>query len=76
MADEGHGEIHLPFELAEKLQHLRLRRDIEAGDDLVGEHEVGREHDRARDADALTLAAGQFVRVAVEQAAWADRRGP
>ena len=50
----------------EQIEHLRLRRHIETGNDLVGEHEVGREQRRPRDADALALTARQFVRIAVE----------
>ena len=48
------------------VQHLRLRGDVEPGDDLVGENEIGREQRGARDADALALAAGELVRIAVE----------
>ena len=32
--------MHFARQLLEKPQHLRLRRDVKAGDDLVGEHEI------------------------------------
>ena len=41
VADEGHGEAHVAGEIAEQVQHLGLGRDVEARDDLVGQHEVG-----------------------------------
>ena len=50
------------------VEDLRLRRDVEAGDDLVGQHEFRRQRERARDADALALAARQFVAVAAGEA--------
>jgi hypothetical protein len=34
---------------------LRLRRNVEPGDDLVGENEIRPQHHGARDADALKL---------------------
>ena len=50
-------------------QHLRLRGNVEPRDDLVGEHEIGPQHHGAGDADALPLAAGELVGVAVDRAA-------
>ena len=49
-----------------KIERLRLRRHVEAGDDLVGEHEVRLEQRGAGDADALALPAGKLVRRPVE----------
>ena len=46
------------------MQHLRLDRDVERGDRLVGDDQLGLDRERAGDADALALAAGELVRVA------------
>ena len=54
-------------QLFEQRQDLRLRRDVEAGDDLVGQHEFRRQRQRAGDADALALAAGKLVAVALAE---------
>ena len=66
VADEGEREMHLAGQLLQEPQHLRLGRDIEAGNDLVGEHEIGAQHHGAGDADALALAAGQFVGITLD----------
>ena len=55
MTDEGERQMRFARQLLEKLQRLRLRRDVEPGDDLVSEHEIRPEGDRTRDADALAL---------------------
>ena len=52
------------LELLEQVDDLRLDRDVERRDRLVGDDEVGVERERARDADALALAARELVRVA------------
>ena len=54
--------LHFARQLLEEPQHLRLGRNVEPGDDLVGEHEIRPQHDGARDADALALPAGKLVR--------------
>ena len=46
---------------------MRLCRDIEAGDDLVGDDEVGLQRQRPGDPGALALASRQFVRIAVDE---------
>ena len=66
MADEGHGEAEVAGQRLEEIERLRLGRHVEARDDLVGEHEVRLEQRGARDADALALPAGEFVRGAIE----------
>ena len=42
---------------------MRLRRNVEPGDDLVGENEIRPQHHGPRDADALTLSAGKLERI-------------
>ena len=46
-------------------QHLRLDRDVERADRLVGDQQLGFDRHRPRDRDALTLPAGQLARAAL-----------
>ena len=50
---------------SQQVEDLRLDGDVERGDRLVADDELRLEGERAGDADALALAAGEFVRVAV-----------
>ena len=52
------------LQLLEQVDDLRLDRDVERRDRLVADDEVRVERERAREADALALAAGELVRVA------------
>ena len=61
--------LALALELDHQVQHLAPHGDVERGDRLIGDDELGIERERARDADALALAAGEFVRIAVEHLA-------
>ena len=63
MTDEGERQTHFARQLLEEAQHLRLRRNVEPGDDLVGENEIRPQYHGARDADALTLSAGKLERI-------------
>ena len=65
VADEQQGEAQIGAQFAQQGEDLRLARDIEAGDDLVGDDQPRLQRDGAGDADALALAAGQFVRIAL-----------
>ena len=62
--DEEVGELELLLELFEQVDHLRLDRDVEGGDGLVGDDEVRVGRESAREADPLALAARELVRVA------------
>ena len=62
--DEQVGKAQLGLEVGQEVQDLRLDRHVERRDRLVGDEELRREHQRARDGDALALAAGEHVRVA------------
>ena len=53
-------------QVAEQVHHLRLDRDVEGGDRLVGDDQLRLHGERPGDADALALAAGELVRVAVD----------
>src|SRR5688572_15117185 len=63
--DEEIGEAELVAQLLEQPDDLRLDRDVEGGDRLVAHDEVRPEGKRARDADALALAAAHLMRIAV-----------
>ena len=65
MGDEDQRQAEVALELAQQVEHLRLDRDVERRHRLVGDDQLRLERDRARDADALALAAGELVRVAV-----------
>ena len=65
MRDEQIGEIAPLLQVAQQIDHLRLDQHVERAGRLV-EHDEGRlQHQRARERDALALAAGEFVRIAV-----------
>ena len=49
-------EIELLLEIAEKIQYLRLYRNVERRNHLVAHNELGFESERARNAYALALA--------------------
>ena len=52
------------LQVLEQVDDLRLDRDVERGDRLVADDELRLDRKRARDADALALAAGELVRIA------------
>ena len=67
VADEEVGEAALPLQVAQKIDDLALHREIERRGRLVEHDELRIEHQRAGDGDALPLAAGKFVREAVQR---------
>ena len=67
MRDEQDREAEPLLQVLQEGQDLRLHGDVERRDRLVGDEHLGFERERAGDADALALAAGEFVRVAVER---------
>ena len=66
VADEDVGEAAFVLQLLEQIQHLGLDADVERRDRFVADDELGAGGERPGDADALALAAGEFVRVAAE----------
>ena len=56
----------LALQRVEQRQHAGADGDVEHRDRLVRDEEVGLEHQRGRDCDALALSARQLVRIAVE----------
>ena len=55
--------------VVDQVEHLGLDRHVERRHWLVGDDEARVGDDRASDADPLTLATGELVRVAVERGA-------
>ena len=65
MGDENQCQAHFFLDLLEQVNHLRLNRHIQRTHRLVANNQLGLQNQRAGDADALALAAGKLVRVAV-----------
>ena len=65
VGDEDQRQPELALQVAQQVEDLRLDRHVERGDRLVGDDQLRLERERARDADALALAAGELVRIAV-----------
>ena len=63
--DEDVGEPELALQVLEQVEDLRLHRDVERRDRLVADDQLRVDGERAGDADALPLAAGELVREAV-----------
>ena len=69
-----HEKPMLALQVAQQVEDRRLHRDVERRHRLVGDQQRRRDRQRAREADALPLPAGQLVRVAEAQlGAQADR---
>ena len=62
--DEDVGQPEPLLQVAQQVHDLRLDRDVERGHRLVADDEARLDGERAGDADALPLAAGELVRVA------------
>ncbi len=74
VADEQVGQAELLLQVLQQVHDLRLDRHVQRRDRLVADDELGVQRQRAGDADALALAAGELVRIAVgEVAVQADR---
>ena len=64
VGDEQIGQMLLALQVHHQVDHLRADRDVERGDRLVGDDQLGVERERAGDADALALPAGELMREA------------
>ena len=60
--DEQVGQAELALQPHQQVQDLRADRDVERRHRLVADHQLGVGGERARDVDALALAAGELVR--------------
>ena len=64
--DQDHGGPALRLQLADQVEDLRLRRDVERRRRLVGDEKRGLVDERHRDHHALAHAARELVRVVVD----------
>ncbi|CPN80989.1 Uncharacterised protein [Bordetella pertussis] len=71
VADEDHAQAALHPQLIQQVQDAGFDRDVERGGRLVEQQQVGRAGQRRGDHDALLHAAGQLVRIGVQQRAGA-----
>ena len=76
VADVDGGRLVAPAELANRREHVRLRRDVEPGRRLVEDDQGGPQEERDRQADALLLAAGELVRIAPQEHRRSPAAGP
>ena len=71
--DEQVSDAELALQLAQQVEDLRLHRHVERRGRLVADDQPRLHRQRARDRDALALAAGELVRIALQRiAAQAD----
>ena len=63
--DEDVGQAEFLLQILHQVDHLRLNRHIERAHRFVGDDDLRIGRQRARDADALPLPAGELVRIAV-----------
>ena len=66
VGDEDVRQVEVVLQVVEQVDHLRLDRDVERGDRLVGDDQLRVQRQRACDADPLALPARELVRVAVD----------
>jgi hypothetical protein len=71
IADQGHGvgdekvrQMKGLLEMAQQVHDLRPDADIESGDGLVQQEQLGTKSESAGDVDSLPLAAGKFMGIA------------
>src|SRR6266567_7642067 len=64
VSDEHVGELEPPLQIGEQIDHLRLYGHIERGNRFVAHDQSRLRGKRARDADPLSLTAGELVCVA------------
>src|SRR5262249_9736424 len=61
VADEEQRQSELALQILQEIDYLRLDRHVECRDGLVANDELGLRSQRAGDANALALTAGEFV---------------
>ena len=61
VGDEEDGQVVLLLQVLEQVEDLGLHGHVERRDDLVAHQELGLEHQRTGDADALALASGELA---------------
>lgn len=66
MGDVEHGDVPLVAQAPHQVEHADAHGDVQHRRRFVGQDEARFHRQRASDGDALTLAAGEFVRVGLE----------
>ena len=69
VADEQQRQAQFVLQIRQQVDDLRLDRDIQGRDGLITDDQIGARRQGPGDADALALAAGEFVRKAVDRVA-------
>jgi hypothetical protein len=65
-ADQQVADAELVLQVLQQIEHLGLHRDVQRAHWLVGHDQARARHQGAGDGDALTLPAGELVRVLVQ----------
>ena len=65
--DQQISKREIALQILQQLKNLRTHGNVERGDRLVGNDQAWAQDQGSRDADALSLPAGKFVRVARER---------
>ena len=65
MGDKQIGQSELFLKILEHIDDLRLNGNIERGDRLIADDELGIDRQRSRNTDSLALTAGELMRIAV-----------
>ncbi len=65
VGDKEVGQSEIALEVLHKIDNLGLDRDVESGHRFIAYEKAGIERQCARNADALPLTAGEFVRIAL-----------
>ena len=63
VGDENIGQPEFVLEFLQQKENLRADGNIQGGDGFIGNDELWLEDQGARNADALALASGEFVRI-------------
>ena len=67
MGNEQQAQPHFLLQRGEQVEDLCLDRNVESGDRLVRDYELGPDRQRPRDTDALALSAGERSRPPVRE---------
>ena len=70
MRDEQIGQPHIPLQILQQIDDLRLDGNIKRRDSLIAHNKARAQDQRAGNADALALATGKLMRKAIQRAAW------
>jgi hypothetical protein len=70
MSDEEVGQFEFVLEVFEEVENLGLDADVEGANGFVTDEEFGLDGEGAGDADALALAAAEFVRIPAGGVGW------